>query len=80
MKIEIVDDSGFPSDADGVSRIEEIDDIIDVDTCFICNGKPIISKTIYPNNGKETKWYKNIEFINCNLRIIIKSLEYVLVF
>ena len=50
MKIEIVDESSFPSDGDG--RIEEIDDIIEVDTCFICNGRPKIIKTIYPNSGK----------------------------
>ena len=53
MKIEIVDDSSFLAAADN-SRIEEIDDIIEVDTCFICNGKPKpwLSKTIYPDKGK----------------------------
>ena len=49
MKIEIIDDSSFPPT--GSSRIEEIDDIIEVDTCFICNGKPKITRTIYPEKG-----------------------------
>ena len=51
MKIEIIDDSSFISS--GSNRIEEIDDIIEVDTCFICNGKPKpwLSKTIYPKKG-----------------------------
>ena len=50
MKIEIIDDSSFPLDAAN-NRIEEIDDIIEVDTCFICNGTPSVTKTIYPEKG-----------------------------
>ena len=50
MKIEIIDDNILPPT--GNSRIEEIYDIIEVDTCFICNGKPSITRTIYPKTGK----------------------------
>ena len=53
MKIEIIDESSSPCYGD--DRIEEIDDIIEVDTCFICNGRPKIIKTIYPNDGKNDK-------------------------
>ena len=53
MKIEIIDDSSFPLDT-GNNRIEEIDDIIEVDTCFICNGTPSVTKIIYPGKGKKT--------------------------
>ena len=53
MKIEIIDESSSPCYGD--DRIEEIDDIIEVDTCFICNGRPKIIKTIYPNDGKNNK-------------------------
>ena len=52
MKIEIIDDSSFPLDT-GNNRIEEIDDIIEVDTCFICNGTPSATKKIYPEKGKK---------------------------
>ena len=51
MKIEIIDDSSFPLDT-GNNRIEEIDDIIEVDTCFICNGTPSVTKNIFPEKGK----------------------------
>ena len=51
MKIEIIDDSSFPLDT-GNNRIEEIDDIIEVDTCFICNGTPSVTKKLYSEKGK----------------------------
>ena len=61
MKIEIIDDSSFPLDT-GNNRIEEIDDIIEVDTCFICNGTPSVTKTIYPEKGKRHYDKRNIKF------------------
>ena len=60
MKIEIIDDSSFPLDT-GNNRIEEIDDIIEVDTCFICNGTPSVTKTIYPEKGKKILCQHNIK-------------------
>ena len=61
MKIEIIDDSSFPLDT-GNNRIEEIDDIIEVDTCFICNGTPSVTKKLYPEKGKKHYVKHNIEF------------------
>ena len=42
MRIEIADGANLPQSS-GNSRIEEIEDDLDVETCFICNNKP--SKT-----------------------------------
>ena len=52
MRIEIIDDANLPASSSGDNRIEEIEDALDVDTCFICNNKPTKSKTIFPNKGK----------------------------
>ena len=51
MRIEIIDDANLPTSS-GDSRIEEIEDPLEVETCFICNNKPTKSKTIFPNKGK----------------------------
>ena len=67
MKIEIIDDSSFPLDT-GNNRIEEIDDIIEVDTCFICNGTPSVTKTIFPEKGKNIML--NITYFQIFIRVL----------
>ena len=52
MRIEIVDDNNLPTCTD-YNRIEEIEDTLDVETCFICNNKPTKSKTIFHQKGKQ---------------------------
>ena len=56
MRIEIVDDTTL-QDPSGSSRIEEIEDDQDVETCFICNNKSSKTKTIYQNKCKYLHYY-----------------------
>ena len=71
MKIEIIDDSSFPLDT-GNNRIEEIDDIIEVDTCFICNGTPSVTKNIFPEKGKNIM--PNITYFQVFIRVLKKRI------
>ena len=52
MKIEIVDGAHLPQSSDDASRFEEIEDDLDVESCFICNNKPQETKTIFPGGRK----------------------------
>ena len=56
MRIEIVDGANLPQSS-GNSRIEEIEDDLDVETCFICNNKPRKTTVIFPNTRKFSDQY-----------------------